>query len=232
MRRLRLEDGVLAAWNALGVPLLAGGALGPLIELGEEPNLVAGVVQLLAVIGAIVAIATRPAGSVPAGRSGPTTGLVMAIGGPLVGGVAFVAGSASTYLGLELDGLVIGIAFLAMVAAMAFGDRLPVLDLSLRRLFVTPFILVSAGIFNGFAAEILEGLDAGLLTGASFSAEGGLILFLGIMLLGGVGAFYAALVAAPRMLADPEHASFWPVRFALYLVSALFGIGWLTVIVG
>jgi hypothetical protein len=113
------------------------------------------------------------------------------------------------------------------VAAMAFANHLPVLDVDVRRLLVLPFILVCAGIFNGFAADILEGFDPRLLSLESFSAEGGLVLFIGLMLLGGLAAFYAALVAAPRALADPEHAGFLPIGFAVYVVSALLGIGWL-----
>jgi hypothetical protein len=198
-RALRLEDLGLAAWNAVGIPVVASSASGPVVRLGEEPHLLAGVIQLLAAAGAIVAI----------------------------GGIAFVAGSSSTYLGAELDGLITGTAFLAAVAAISFSDHLPVLASQIRRLIVLPFILVSAGIFNGFAADILQGFDPALLSLSSFSAEGGLILFIGLMLLGGLAAFYAALVAAPRALADPEHAGFVPIGFVVYVLSALLGIGWL-----
>jgi hypothetical protein len=222
-----LEDLGLAAWNAVGIPVLALSSAAPVLQLGDEPNAFAGWVQLLAVVGAIVAIATRPAGSGPSRDPIPTVGIVMAFMGPMIGGIAFVAGSASTYLGGDVDEPVVGIAFLAAVCAMVFADHLPVLDAGLRRLLLLPFILVSAGIFNGFAAELLGGLDPGLFSAASLSAEGGLILYLLIMVLGGVGAFYAALVAAPRILAEPDRFSFWPVGFIVYLVSALLGIGWL-----
>jgi hypothetical protein len=232
VHRLRTEDGLLVAWNVAGVPLIAATALDPIIRLGEEPNTLAGVVQLLAVIGAIVAIATRPIGSGPNAQPIPMFGFVAMVAGPLIGGIAFVAGSASTYLGVAVDNLVIGIAFLATVAVMAFGNHLPVLDARLRRALVLPFILVTAGIFNGFAADLLEGLDPGFLAAATFSGEAGLALFLAIMVLGGLGFFYAALVAAPRILADPEASGFWTLRFLLYVVSAVFGIGWLTLITG
>lgn len=232
MRHLRPEDAVLAAWNALGVPLVALSTLRPVVELGSEPHLLAGVIQLVAVVGAIVAIATRPTGSGPDGLPVPTFGMLTVVIGPLIGGIAFVAGSASTYLGVALDGPVIGIAFLAAVAVMAFGDHLPVLEAGIRRLLVVPFILVTAGIFNGFAADLLTGLDLRLLTSATLSEEGGLFLFFAIMLLGGLAFFYAALVAAPRILADPEHSGFWPLRFVAYVVSAVLGIGWLAVLAG
>jgi hypothetical protein len=226
-RALRLEDLGLAAWNAVGIPVVASSASGPVVRLGEEPHLLAGVIQLLAAAGAIVAIASRPQSTDPAGGPVPTVGIVMLYMGPLIGGIAFVAGSSSTYLGAELDGLITGTAFLAAVAAISFSDHLPVLASQIRRLIVLPFILVSAGIFNGFAADILQGFDPALLSLSSFSAEGGLILFIGLMLLGGLAAFYAALVAAPRALADPEHAGFVPIGFVVYVLSALLGIGWL-----
>jgi hypothetical protein len=232
MRQLRLEDGVLAAWNALGVPLVALSALRPVVELGNEPHLLAGVIQLLAVLGAIVAIATRPTGSQPGALPVPTMGMLTVVVGPLIGGIAFVAGSASSYLGVALDGPAIGIAFLAATAVMAFGNRLPVLDAGIRRLLVVPFILVTAGIFNGFAADLLSGLDLQLLSSAGLSEEGGLFLFFAFMLLGGLAFFYASLVAAPRILADPEHSGFWALRFVVYVVSAVLGIGWLTALAG
>lgn len=232
MRQLRVEDGVLVTWNALGVPLVALSALRPVVELGNEPHTLAGIIQLLAAIGAIVAIATRPAGNAPGAQPTITMGVLTAIIGPLVGGVAFVAGSASTYLGVALDGPVIGVTFLAIVGAMAFGDRLPVLDARVRRLLVLPFILVATGIFNGFAADLLAGLDPRLLGAASLSAEGGLVLFFVVMLIGGLAFFYAALVAAPRILADPGHSGFWPLRFVVFVASAVLGIGWLTALAG
>jgi len=224
---LAAEDFALAAWNAAGIPLLSASSLGPMLQLGDAPNPGAGIVQLVAVIGAIVAIATRPAGSQPGAEPGPAGAVLMLYMGPLIGGIAFVAGSASSYLGLELDEPITGIAFLAAVAAITFANHLPVLDAVVRRLLVLPFILVCAGVFNGFAADILEGFDPALFALSSFSAEGGLVLFVGILLLGGLAAFYAALVAAPRALADPEHVGFLPIGFVLYVVSALLGIGWL-----
>lgn len=233
MRTLRFEDAALAGWNIIAVPLVAGSAtLGPLIQLGSEPHLLAGIVQLVAVLGAIVAIATRPAGARPSGLPGPTIGTMEAIIGPLILGVAFVAGSASSYLGVSLDGPITGIAFLMIVAAMAFGDRFPIIDAGLRRLLVLPFILVCAGIFNGFAADLLVGLDPRMIAAASFSAEAGFVLFVAIMLLGGLAMFFAALVAAPRILADPTQSGAWPLRFVVYVASAMLGIGWLTVLMG
>lgn len=234
---LRVEDVLLAGWNAAGVPLVAAGALAPLLSLGDAPNAFAGWVQLAAVIAAIVAIATRPSGVPPL----PTiegTGIDARMGflGPLVGGVAFVAGSASAYLGLGIDGLVVGTSFIVIVAAMVLGNRLPVIDRGLRRALIVPFILVSGGIFNSFAADILGDLDVGQLIGSLTVDETGFGLFIVGMLIAGLAAFYASLVFAPRVLVEPDLDTdgclVWPLRFALYLVSAVLGIGWLAVLAG
>lgn len=228
---LHLEDAALAGWNALGVPLVTLSALRPVVELGGQPNTLAGVIQLLAVVGVIVAIATRPTGAAPASANEPARTVLPYTIGPLIGGIASVAGSASTYLGVEIDGPAIALAGLALVAALALGDRLPVVDRNLRRVLVLPFIFVSAGVFNRFAADLLDGLRIATLGGRSLSADAGFALFLVGLLVGGLAVFYAALVAAPRQLADPEHGGGWAVRFVLYLLSAILGIGWLTAIV-
>jgi hypothetical protein len=231
---LRAEDLALAAWNVAGVPLLAAGSFAPIVALGDEPNSLAGIVQLVAVIAAIVAVATRPTGSVPSPEPLGTDAR-LAFYGPLVGAVAFVAGSVSAYLGIGIDGPIVGTSFIVITAAMLLGDRLPVIDAGLRRALILPFILVCAGVFNGFAADILDSLDVGQLL-SSLTVDGtGFGLFVVGMLTAGLAFFYGALVIAPRMLVDPESGGgclLWPVRFVLYIVSAVLGIGWLSVLAG
>ena len=229
---LAAEDFALLAWNAAGVPLVALSAAAPILTLGDAPNALAGWVQLLAVIGAIVAIATRPAGA-PLGTGGTPYDPRFGFLGPLIGAIAFVSGSASAFLGVEVGGLVVGIAFVVIVAALALGDRLPTIDASLRRAILAPFVLVCAGIFDGFAADILRDLDVGELIAALAVDDTGFGIFVVGMLVAGIAAFYAALVVAPRMLVAPETAGgwvAWPLRFIVYLASAILGIGWLTAI--
>lgn len=234
---LRVEDLLLAGWNVAGVPLVAAGALAPVLSLGDAPNTFAGLVQLGAVVAAIAAIATRPSG-VPRVALPERTGIGARMGflGPLIGAVTLVSGSASAYLGFGVDGVVIGTAFIVTTAAMVLGDRLPVIDRGLRRALILPFILVSGGIFNGFAADILGDLDVGELIASLTVDETGFGLFVVGMLIAGLGAFYASLVFAPRVLVEPDLDTdgclVWPLRFVLYLASAVLGIGWLAVVAG
>lgn len=230
---LAFEDLALAAWNVGAVPLVVLVGVGQFVRLGDGPNLAAGVVQLVAVISAIVAIATRPGGTTPPAVSGSTLDGRMAFIGPLVFAISFVAGSASTYLGLSLEGPLIGAAFIAMVAAMVFADRLPTLDPWLRRAMLLPFVLICAGIFDGFAAQLLGDVNVGDLIGSLSVDKTGFGLFVVTMLLAGLAVFYAGLVVAPRVLAAPEDHNgclVWPVRFVLFIASAVLGIGWLTAV--
>ncbi len=227
-----LEDLGLAAWNALAVPLLLAGGGGFVVQLGDRRDALAGVVQAAAVLAAIAAVATRPPRDLAAGQRDGVA-LQVAFIGPFIGAVAFVSGSASAYLGFPVDGMLILAAFVAIVAAMAFGDHLPTLDTGVRRALLTPFVFICAGIFNGLAADMLQGLDVGKLIGAAVVDETGFGIFVVGMLVAGIGAFYAALVAAPRALILRESVIgcvAWPLRFVFFLLSALVGVGWLSAI--
>jgi hypothetical protein len=239
---LRAEDLLLTVWNAGGIPIVAASAAAPVLELGDTPSTLAGLIQLLSVIGAITALATRPSGTpaalgtdrtpgVPAVLASDAAGTRLALLGPFSFSVALVAGSASGHLGLDLDGPLTGLAFLTFIAVAVVGDRLPVIDAGVRRALVLPFILVCAGIFNGFAVDLLRDVDLPALIAALTVDETGFGLFILTMLVGGLATFYAALVMAPRVIVEPESSAgcvAWPLRFALYLVSAALGIGWLT----
>ena len=231
---LRIEDVLLAGWNLVGIPLVVAGALAPALALGDAPDPLAGSIQLVAVIAAIAAVATRPTGSVPSPEPLGTDAR-LAFYGPLVFAVMFVSGSVAAYLGVAIDGLIAGTSFLVITGAMVFANHLPVIDAGLRRILIVPFILVCAGVFNGFAADILDELDVGQLITSLTVDETGFGLFIVGMLLAGLAVFYASLIVAPRMLVSPEEGGgclLWPIRFVLYIVSAALGIGWVAILAG
>src|SRR5919109_3449235 len=195
--RLSPEDLGLVAWNAIGVPLIGSSGAAPLLALGEPPTPAVGVLQLLAVVGALVALATRPAGLTMPGFDGDVR---YALLGPLIGAIAFIAGSASSHLGSDLDGPVIGLSFVIVVVVMVVHDRLPTVDPAVRRAVVLPFILVCAGVFDAFAADLLRGVDLVELLAAARIDETGFGLFILGMLVAPLAMFYWMFVVAPRVL--------------------------------
>jgi hypothetical protein len=222
---LRPEDGILAAWIGVGAPVLT--ALGG-TEIAESP--LAGVVIVGSVVAAIVCLGTRPRDQ-PRIELGETSGPRWILAGPLVGALGLVGSIGIDHLGLADESIVAVPMSLAAIVALLGNPWLPVLDATWRRLLVLPFTLVAGTIFAGFSADLVEGLDPAAVIGSIGTPEASLVAFIIVMILGGLGAFYAMLVVAPRQLADPEDAGFrWFVRFALFLVAALTGIGWLNLL--
>jgi hypothetical protein len=227
---VRAEDGILAAW-VVALPLVASWfGVAPAEAAGREaPTVVIGLVQLVAVFGALAALLTRPAGQVV--RIGDAEAPRWIIAGPLVGGLAFAVDGAFENLGIGLGGWVMGLAFLAILVGSMAADRLPVVPAELRRLFVLPFILVCATYFNGFAADVLEGLNVDTLLASSPAGDIGFAIFILGMLLAGMAVFYTMFVVAPRELADPEESGpKWVVRFVLFMAASLLGVGWLSLL--
>jgi hypothetical protein len=222
LRSLRVEDLILAAWLGLVAPG-TDALIGP--EVSEGP--IAGLVIVVATLMAIACLATRPPDQprvrvTDEGQDAPR----WIIAGPLVGAVALVSSTGFEHLGIGFD--LGGVVLLGAVAAIVANHWLPVLAPEWRRLLVLPFTLVAGSFFASFAADVLEGLDPSDLLGSIGMPDPTFAAFVVLMIVGGLAAFYAMLVVAPRQLADPEDAGFrWVVRFALFLVASLFGIGWL-----
>jgi hypothetical protein len=229
---LRLEDGLLAAWS-VALPLVGGwfGSTGILPGL-EGGGALAGFVQLIAVLGAFAALLTRPSDQ-PAVRIGEVEAPRMALSGPLIGGLAFASAGAIDGLGLPSGDWLIGVSFIVLLVGTLGASHLPVVSAPLRRLLVLPFILVSSTYFNGFAGTILDSLDIGQLL-AEAPAEGlSLALFILVLIVGGMAAFYAMFVVAPRELADPEGRALpWIARFIVYVAASLAGVSWLRIVSG
>lgn len=224
----RVEDGVLAAWSLVAPSLAAFLRFSPGQTTPPDPLL--GVLELLAILGAFVALLTRP-GDQPPVRLADTEAPRWVIAGPLIGGLAFSANAAFENLGLDSGDLVIGLSFVAIMVATLGANHLPVIAAPVRRVLVVPFTLLCATLFNGFAGLFLEGLDIRTLAGSSPAGDAGFAIFLLTLILGGMAAFYAMFVVAPRELADPEDSGVrWVVRFGLYVAASLLGIGWLAVI--
>jgi hypothetical protein len=224
LRALRVEDGILAAWVGVAQPLAASSALGSVAT-----SALAGVAMMIAAAAAIVSLGTRPAEQPPVlvGDAGAPRWL---FAGPLVGALALVAGEAGNRLapaGLGWVGMLLPI---AAVGALVANRWLPMVSSTVRRALVLPFVLVCATFWSEFAVGVLDGLDVTQLTAAIGTEEASLAAFIAVMLFGGLAAFYTMLVVAPRVLADPEPGGGWrwALRFVLFLIASVAGIGWLT----
>jgi hypothetical protein len=221
---LRAEDLGLAAWNLLAVPIgvvLGGSWFGG----GNAP--IIGIFEVVAILGVIVALATRVPDAPPLSTESFRG---WALAGPLIGAVALIGGDAADRLGVDLAALGIA-AFVSVFAAFVLAERLPVLPEIRRRLAVTPFILVAGGAFTDFVASLFDGIDPPAIVRELFAgsaapealALGGILV---VAILLGSAAFYAMLVVAPRELAAPEpRPGVWVARYTVFLVSALVGAG-------
>ncbi|HET9878535.1 MAG TPA: hypothetical protein VFQ81_04410 [Candidatus Limnocylindria bacterium] len=222
---LRAEDGILAAWLGIMAPGLS--AIG---EPGVATGTLAGIGMIGSTLLAIACLATRPPDQPAVRLSEETAAPRWILAGPLVGGTAIISATGFEQLGLrnvDLSGLVL----LVAVAAVVANRWLPVVAAPIRRLLVLPFMLVAGSFFSGLAAGIVDTVAVGDLLGAIGTPEWGIAAFVAIMVVGGLAAFYAMLVVAPRQLADPEDAGVrWVFRFALFLVAALTGIGWISLL--
>ena len=223
---LPLEDLVLAGWNLVSVPI--GAALGGgWTSSGSAPLL--GLLELAATGGAIVALATR---DTETAAIEDRSFRAWALAGPLMGAVVLVGGNASDRLGMNVGGFLGIAAFIAVVAAFALGSRLPVIEPTVRRLLVAPFVFVTAAFFTDFVASLLDGLDLGELARALFDGRAaaselagvaGLVAF---FVIAGSAMFYAMLVIAPRELVSGERRPHvWLLRFVVFIASAVVGAG-------
>jgi hypothetical protein len=216
---LRAEDWLLVGWVAFAGPLLGQieGSAGPF----DPGRPIEGALRLLAVLGALVCLAT--------GRSDAPTGagagvLERASVGPLVGGLLLVALSGASGLGLA-GGPGYAVLVGAVIVIVAVRIRWPALPTTVRRALVTPFVLVTGGIFWSIVDAVTAGGSwRGTTAGGDLQ---GIALVLGV-LVAFSGIYYAMLIYAPRQVAEAEGGlATWLVRYCLFLASIIVGVAWL-----
>ncbi len=222
--RARVEDWLLAGWVALVAPALVHleGPSGGVFDGGRPLD---GVFGLVGLLGVAVCLATGSEGDMHGGFA------ASAVVGPFSGGLLLVVFSTVAALGLTEAGGVV-LAVLIIAAAVAVRLRYKVLPVAVRRALVTPYVLVTGGLFWGVIGAVVDGGDAvaairdAVPTDPSaLSVAGFLVAFSAI--------YYAMLVFAPRQVAEREGGPLsWIVRYLLFAVSVAFGAGWLLVLAG
>ncbi len=222
----RAEDWLLAGWVAIAAPLLSA-AQGTSGELLPANRLLDGVLGLAAIAGAVACLAVRR----PAGDTAGAGFLTSAAGGPFSGGLLLVIASTATALDIS-SGVGLAVAGILVVLAVALRLRAAPAPAPVRRLLMTPFVLVTGTLFWRLVHAITAGGVLDHLRGLSLS---GLQANLGVVgfLVAASAVYYAMLVAAPRQAAEREGGFVaWAARYVLFAAGITFGIAWLPVLGG
>ncbi len=219
---LRIEDLLLGGWVAVASPLLFrfGGDKGPFD--GGQP--IEGVLCLAAVLGLAVCVsARRPA---EPGSSNARSILTWGSVGPLVGGVLLVA--IAGFTALDAGSQTVGLILLAGVGvAVAARFALPPLPVAVRRALVSPFVAVASGLYWSAIAALTAG-NGFVITPSQVVHDPHTVELVAGFLAAFSAVYYAMLIYAPRQVVAPEGGiAVWLLRYAVFVVSILLGIGWL-----
>jgi hypothetical protein len=213
------EDWLLAAWVSIATPLLfrAQGGGGP-FDSGAP---LLGALRVIAVAGALVCLAARqtPA-DIAANRPSLIKGGAI---GPLVGAILLVAISGFTALDLP-SGAGTVLVIVALVAMVLAHFVVPPLPTPIRRILVTPFVLVSGSLFWTLIAAITG--EPGSATPAAAPAPA-TALAAGGFLIAFSGVYYVMLIFAPRQVAEREGGLVtWLFRYLLFAAGVVAGLEW------
>ncbi len=220
---LRAEDILLTAWIAVAAPLLVTAGQFRLLDTGRPFE---GTLILLSVAAALVCFVTPSTAS----STDPGNGLGGYVG-PLSGGMILVGAAGFSALSAP-DNVVLPILAVGVVAVVLLRLRVRALAPTTRRALVTPFVLVSGSLFWSAVDAVIgsngaSGVTASQLRDALVNNTPGAGTF-ALVLLAAAAVYYAMLVYAPRQIADREGGAVtWLIRFGLFVVSVLFGVGWL-----
>ena len=221
----RLEDWLLAGWVGLVAPAVVHlqASSGGIFDGGRPLD---GLLGLVGILGAAVCLATDSEGDTHAGLAST------AVIGPFAGGLLLVVFSTVSALGLPETAVLIA-AVAVIVVALAVRLRFRVLPVNVRRALVTPYILVSGGLFWSVIGAVLDGGAPVAAIRSALPANPGDALPLIGFLLAFSAIYYAMLVLAPRQVAEREGGAMaWIIRYALFVASVALGAGWLLVIAG
>jgi hypothetical protein len=212
----------MAGWVAVASPILfrSGGDRGPFDA--EQP--LQGLLRLGAVLCVIVCLAVRrpPEASTKTEPSLLNRGAV----GPLVGGILLVTISGFTALDTP-SRFVLLVLVGAAIVAVVVRFAAPPLPTIARRALVSPFVIVTAGIYWNLIAQLTGGHGFTITPSQAIADPHTAELILGI-LVAFSAVYYAMLIYAPRQIAEREGGLVeWAIRYVLFAVSIFLGIGWL-----
>lgn len=240
VRSFQLEDLILFVWVAIIEPLLARAlaqVLGDLTPwtLGSIHNPLVGLIFLAAGIGGAIVVATRAPGQIDPERSGNSVVAYARL--PMLVTLSYMFLYGTSAFGIFDNGdnglLLVVCAPIALFAVswMLF-DRLPQVDIVIRRILIAPMILLGTWNFSGLVHGIFGGTDWREFLGTQgiqiLQNPNGALAFVTGLVTASVVLFYLIFIFAPRQIAFPNgSARDWFVRFGLFVVGLVFNIGFL-----
>ena len=187
---------------------------------------VVGVIELAAVLGALTCLTARHSAT-EVGRE--RSFIERGAAGPFVGGVLLVTISGFTALNAS-QAVVLVVVMSAAALLVIVRVWVPPLPAAARRALVSPFVLVTGGIFW----SLIEAVIGGSTRGGAFGLNTFELLRTppALLFLTAFSAvYYAMLVYAPRQVADREgNVIAWGLRYAAFALGVILGLGWLRIV--
>jgi hypothetical protein len=229
---LELEDLALFAYLAFGERVLmqgftrVAGDVNPLSPFGGVHGSTAALASFAAAFGAALCLGTRSSGDGPDGaaaRDGfEDYGRIVSV---VLVGMLVMAGQ--TALGQNPSlGVFWGLLAVFTVTYMLYA-HLPRAPVLVRRLLMTPAILLGTTAFTGFARRILpRGSQLAVLWRPH--APGHAVQSLTTeLLLGAIGVYYILFIVAPRKAAGAGGSgAWWLARFVVFLAGLWLNLEW------
>jgi hypothetical protein len=216
---LRVEDWLLAGWVSLAAPILAN--FQPVSGPFDPGQPLEGALRLIAGLGALACLAARAPKPYGPNSDDPPPMDYSAVG-PFVGGFILITFAGAAALNPPAWGPVVLIV-IGIGTVVAMRTLVPPLSIGARRTLITPFVLVTGGLFWSVIHTVVAPAPGGTFNAAALLRPENLAGLWFVVVFGAI--FYAMLIYAPRQVAEPEGGlREWLVRYAVFLVCLLVGL--------
>lgn len=231
-RSLQWEDLFLFVWLGLVEPLLYklfGNLLGNVQpwNVGEHPNGVLGLLFALAAVGGLIVIATRAPGQ---NDRQPFSDSVSGFARlPMLVTLMYLILYCFSSFGAGVPDVIPCVLILFFFAVSMLFSRLPVLDIPIRRVLITPMIILGTWNFSAIVRLFFQGADLpAVLSSPALRDPNSSLGFIIGLLLAALVVFYLVFILAPRQIAYPGGSwGDWIARFVVYMLGVILNIGWL-----
>lgn len=222
-------------WLGLVEPLLYklfGNLLGDVQpwNVGQHRNAVLGLLFALAAVGGLIVLATRaPGQSDREPFSDRVSGFARL---PMLVTLMYLILYGFSSFGADVPPSVPCVLILFFFTVSMLFGRLPVLAIPVRRVLVTPMIILGTWNFSAIMRLVLQGVDLRAVLGSpALRDPNSSFSFVVGLLCAAVVVFYLVFILAPRQIAYPGGSwRDWIERFVVYMLSIILNIGWLPIL--